>query len=274
MKKLKFTKVIAIAILLLTSCSKEDNEPTTITGDYFPSTINNYWNYDVKSTDSDAGSNVSNQDFISVESGTAANFKLDANSGNAANGVMNTILTNGQLKRTDSTLIIDGGLSIPITGFEVLSIPLESAVLYDLNASNGSVLSSFVGTLTQDLNGLPFTLEYDLSFNKVQNQNSLKVKTVSYAQVTSTNIELNLTIKTKITINNIETQLTVLDTQNLMTVKAYYGENVGLLLSESKINFDLDADAISVLKLANVELNTPVKQSITSKEELSSYQVN
>ena len=59
-----------------------------------------------------------------------------------------------------------------------------------------------------------------------------------------------------------------------MTVKAYYGENVGLLLSESKINFDLDADAISVLKLANVELNTPVKQSITSKEELSSYQVN
>jgi len=48
----------------------------------------------------------------------------------------------------------------------------------------------------------------------------------------------------------------------------------GLLLSDAVVNFELDADTVSVLKLAGIELNTPVKQSVTSKEELSSYKVN
>jgi len=274
MKKLKFTKLLLIAILFLTACSKDKDEDITITGDYFPSALNNYWNYDVKSTDNGTKINTSTQDFISVDSGTATNFKLDANNGNIANGVMNTILTNGQLIRTGSELLINGKLEIPITGFETLSIPLVNAILYDLNANNGSTLSIFEGELTQVLNDLPFTLVYKLSFNKGQNQNSLKVKTVTYNKVTSTNIKLNLTIKTEITINNIVKELTVLNAQDLLSVKAYYGENVGLLLSDAVVNFELDADTVSVLKLAGIELNAPVKQSITSKEELSSYKVN
>ena len=274
MKKLKFTTLLLIAILFLTACSKDKDEDITITGDYFPSALNNYWNYDVKSTDNGTKINTSTQDFISVDSGTATNFKLDANNGNIANGVMNTILTNGQLIRTGSELLINGKLEIPITGFETLSIPLVNAILYDLNANNGSTLSIFEGELTQVLNDLPFTLVYKLSFNKGQNQNSLKVKTVTYNKVTSTNIKLNLTIKTEITINNIVKELTVLNAQDLLSVKAYYGENVGLLLSDAVVNFELDADTVSVLKLAGIELNAPVKQSITSKEELSSYKVN
>jgi len=274
MKKLKFTTLLLIAILFLTACSKDKDDAITITGDYFPSSLNNYWNYDVKSTDNGTKINTSTQDFISVDSGTATNFKLDANNGNIANGVMNTILTNGQLIRTGSELLINGKLEIPITGFETLSIPLVNAILYDLNANNGSTLSIFEGELTQVLNDLPFTLVYKLSFNKGQNQNSLKVKTVTYNKVTSTNIKLNLTIKTEITINNIVKELTVLNAQDLLSVKAYYGENVGLLLSDAVVNFELDADTVSVLKLAGIELNAPVKQSITSKEELSSYKVN
>jgi len=274
MKKIKFTTLLLIAILFLTACSKDKDDAITITGDYFPSSLNNYWNYDVKSTDNGTKINTSTQDFISVDSGTATNFKLDANNGNIANGVMNTILTNGQLIRTGSELLINGKLEIPITGFETLSIPLVNAILYDLNANNGSTLSIFEGELTQVLNDLPFTLVYKLSFNKGQNQNSLKVKTVTYNKVTSTHINLNLTIKTEITINNIVKELTVLNAQDLLSVKAYYGENVGLLLSDAVVNFELDADTVSVLKLAGIELNAPVKQSITSKEELSSYKVN
>ena len=274
MKKLKFTTLLLIAILFLTACSKDKDEDITITGDYFPSALNNYWNYDVKSTDNGTKINTSTQDFISVDSGTATNFKLDANNGNIANGVMNTILTNGQLIRTGAELLINGKLEIPIIGFETLSIPLVNAILYDLNANNGSTLSIFEGELTQVLNDLPFTLVYKLSFNKGQNQNSLKVKTVTYNKVTSTNINLNLTIKTEITINNIVKELTVLNAQDLLSVKAYYGENVGLLLSDAVVNFELDANTVSVLKLAGIELNAPVKQSITSKEELSSYKVN
>lgn len=274
MKKLKFITLLFITILFLTACSKDNDENVTITGDYFPSALNNYWNYDVKSTDNGTKIAAQSQDFISVDSGTSTNFKLDANNGNTANGVMSTILTNGQLIRTGSELLINGKLEIPIAGFETLSIPLVNAVLYDLNANNGSTLSSFEGELTQVLNGLPFTLVYKLSFNKGQNQNSLKVKTVTYNKVTSTNIKLNLTIKTEITINTIVKELTVLNAQDLLSVKAYYGENVGLLLADAVVNFELDADAVSVLKLAGVELNAPVKQSITSKEELSSYKVN
>ncbi len=273
MKNLKFITTLFITVLFFTACSKDNDENVTITGDYFPSVSNNFWNYDVKSTDNGTKIITSSEDFISFGSGTATSFKLNANNGNPANGVMNNILINGQLIRTGSELLINGNLKIPIAGFETLSIPLTNAVLYDLNASNGSALSSFDGELTQVLNNLPFTLVYKLSFNKVQNQNSLKVKTVTYNKVTSTNIKLNLTIKTKVTINTIVRELTVLDAQDLLSIKAYYGENVGLLLSDASVNFELDAEAISVLKLAGVELSD-VKQSITNKQELSSYKAN
>ena len=271
MKKIKFTSILALAIILLFSCSDDNDEAAVITGDYFPSTENNYWNYNVVQKTTNPSSTINSQDFLTVNSVLNSSFGLKVNSGNGANGVMNTILTSGTLNKTASTLTLTSDLEVPIDGIEDLEINFNNAVLYDLNADKNSVLSTFNGTFTQDFQGFPLTIKYELSFNKIQNQNSLKVNNKTYTNITGTSISLNLSISTTINVQGSNITLPVLDAQDVLFVKSYYGENVGLLQSESTLKVEFNATTLSTLKTLGINAEIPTSQLTTTTQNLTTF---
>lgn len=269
MKKFKLLTTI-IALLFLTACSDDDNDKKSVTGDYYPSTENNYWNYDVKTKDNNADDTQS-QDFIAVKSSSSTSFVLEANSGNIANGTMNILLTNGTLYKTESTLTEKGKLQLPIEGFDDFSIDFNSAVLYDLNADRNETLSLYDGEFTKELQGFPITIEYKLVFTKIDNQNSLKVNNNTYTNVTGTNIALNVSMHTTIEVQGNETEFSLIDSQDILSIDSYYAENIGLIKANAIIEFELDSTTILLLETLGVEFDIPTSQSITNTQELSSY---
>lgn len=262
-----------IALVLWTSCSKDDQTQETISGDYLPSTISNYWNYDVAIEDVNANKTENFQDYLTVDSESSSSFGLEVNNGNSAYGTMNGILVNGALKKTDDRLTIDGKIEIPIEGLDDFYINFNSAILYDLNAEANEVLSTFDGEFTQNLGGFPLKVSYELSFTKVKNHSSLKVGNNTYKKVTESKISLNLGISTTVDVAGFSRTLPLMETQDVMSINSYYGENVGLLKSNTVLNFELDAATVTTLETLGINVEIPTSLEITNTQALTTYVV-
>lgn len=258
---------------MLVSCSNSDNDKETVSGDYYPSTENNYWNYDVK-TKSNNSADTESQDFVAVKSATVSSFELEANSGNLANGYMNLMLTNGILYKTESTLTEKGKLQLPIEGFEDFTIDFNGAVLYDLNADKNETLSLYNGDFSKELQGFPITIEYKLEFSKINDLSSLKVNNNTYNTVTGSNISLRVSMYTTIEIQGVDTDFPLIDDQDILSIDNYFAENVGLIKSTATIDFSMNSTTIALLQTLGVDLDLPEAKSSTNTQELSSYLVN
>ena len=273
MKKVNFISVI-IALTILTACSSsDDNEEEIIVGDYFPAKATSLWSYDVIAKDSEESTSVENVDFLTVESPTSTSIDLDVNNGNSANGFMSEILSEGTLNRTDSELYLNGEIQIPIDGIDDVEIPFSNAKLYDLNASDNEEFNVFSNSFTQNLGGIPLNFTYTLSFNKLKDQSSLTVNSVKYNNVTSSNISLKLSIDTTIEVQGIDKDFILLNESEILTIKSYFGEDTGLLKSESVISYELDDATVLLLETLGVDIAMEESASKTNSQTLTSFTI-
>ncbi|WP_162919887.1 hypothetical protein [Hanstruepera ponticola] len=272
--------------LFVASCSSDDdggtnpptNPPTDNTGNYFPLTVDDYWNYDVEYTDNnDSNNNSSSSDFLYVASETNGSFDLGVNTNDIANGAMNGILVNGTLERTESTLILDGSISIPFPGFETSSIDFTDMVLYDLNAANNSQLASTSGTINQDidLGGdiVPVTINYIVSTTQINNNSSITVNGENYTSVSKTNFKLNLNVSTTVTFGSQTINLSILNNQDVTVGTNYFVENIGLVKSETAINYQVNQNTIELLTTFGIDIPFPTSGSATNVQEMTDYMV-
>ena len=99
MKNLKVLGLIGFGLLLF-ACSSDDDAggggtPTPVTGNYFPSTLADFWTYSVANRNADDPSfNFDATDAVEVDSSTGENFTVSTNP-NPANGRMNAFLADG-----------------------------------------------------------------------------------------------------------------------------------------------------------------------------------
>ena len=275
MKFLKPTTLLLFC-LLLWNCSEDDtsSEDTpneTFTGNFFPLTTNNEWRYEVNNTDNDTNTTETNEDVLTVESESSNGFTLTANDGTVAYGTMSNILTTGELTRTETTLATNGSLSLPINGLD-FSIDFNNALLYDTQASLNTELSSQTDSFTQDLQGFPITITYELTSTQLENLNNLSVLNTNYDTVTSANITLRLSVSTTVTVGGFTQTLSLIDMQDVMSVDAFYAKNVGLISADAQIGYTLNANTLTLLELAGIELtNLPTSMSVTNTQELTTY---
>ena len=275
MKFLKPTTLLLFC-LLLWNCSEDDtsSEDTpneTFTGNFFPLTTNNEWRYEVNNTDNDTNTTETNEDVLTVESESSNGFTLTANDGTVAYGTMSNILTTGELTRTETTLATNGSLSLPIDGLD-FSIDFNNALLYDTQASLNTELSSQTDSFTQDLQGFPITITYELTSTQLENLNNLSVLNTNYDTVTSANITLRLSVSTTVTVGGFSQTLSLIDMQDVMSVDAFYAKNVGLISADAQIGYTLNANTLTLLELAGIELtNLPTSMSVTNTQELTTY---
>ena len=280
MKSLRYSILPIISLVFLVSCSDEsvNNDDTgsgdpAIEGNYFPSTIGNYWKYDVSTTDNNTNDNVISQDSLYVIAETASTLMLDVNDGLPANGPIIGLLSSGTLTKSDTTLSLDGVLELPAEISDLINfdIVLNNFVLYDTEASNNTQLASNSNTITQDFNGFPLTITYQLTSTLLGFDESLSLNGTTYSNVVSSNIKLNLSVSTTIIVVGVEFPLAILVPQDILVSTNYYAEGIGLIQADSNTNYQISATAITALEAVGITLPIPASGSTTIDQVIADY---
>lgn len=281
MKNLKHIVLAFITMLFIVSCSEDNNENNTnnttgintIEGSYFPSSLDNYWKYDVTSTDNTTNQNIVSLDSLYVINETATTAILDINDGLPANGPITGLLASGTLTKSDTTLAVDGALELPaeITDLIDFEIALNNFVLYNIEANNNTQLASNSNSITQDFNGFPLTIAYQLSSTALGYSENLELNGTLFSNVVSSKMTLNLSVSTTITVAGISFPLSILDAQDILVSTNYYVEDIGLVQADSNTNYQISATAITALEAAGVNLPIPASGSTSVLQTLADY---
>ena len=273
-----------LVLFIFFSCSSEDNEsettdPVLTASDFSPNSEGSYWVYNVDSTSSD----LPEMDFNSIDSlyivsTSNAAYILEANNGIGADGSMNSILTSGSLSTTDTTLIYSGALDLPIDIVVDQALEISDLILIDLEADNGSVLSTIEGAFTEtiDIQGsmIPINVNFELFSAKEVLYDSKIVNGVSYTNVYEGTLNFNLSVTGTITIFGFGQNINIIESQNILSIRYYYGANLGLLRAESEQGFELAPEVIALIDQTSGGNEFPSSATVTGVEALINYVIN
>jgi len=268
MKRLLYYTSISLLILSLVSCTNNDNDDfVTNSGNYFPLTLDNYWNYNVTNSNLDLNQTQNTRDSLFVSSANNNAFEVAING--IAKGTMNTILTQMDLSRTSNGLMGTGNIIFPFEGLDDLQIGVNNAIFYNTNIATNETLSSVDGVIEQNIEGLPITTTYNLKTIQGPFSNSLFLNNENYDNVIESSIILELTITTKVEVipgNFVD--VLILDTQNVLDIKNHYAKDIGLVRSEALISYHLE-------DFSQIGITLPLAGSLnaTSVEALDTHDV-
>ena len=273
-----------LGLFIFFNCSSEDNEsettdPVLTASDFSPNSEGSYWVYNVDSTSSDLPEmDFSSIDSLYIVSTSNAAYILEANNGIGADGSMNSILTSGSLSTTDTTLIYSGALDLPIDIVVDQALEISDLILIDLEADNGSVLSTIEGAFTEtiDIQGsmIPINVNFELFSAKEDLYDSKIVNGVSYTNVYEGTLNFNLSVTGTITIFGFGQNINIIESQNILSIKYYYGANLGLLRAESEQGFELAPEVIALIDQTSGGNEFPSSATVTGVEALINYVIN
>jgi len=273
-----------LVLFIFFSCSSEDNEsettdPVLTASDFSPNSEGSYWVYNVDSTSSDLPEmDFSSIDSLYIVSTSNAAYILEANNGIGADGSMNSILTSGSLSTTDTTLIYSGALDLPIDIVVDQALEISDLILIDLEADNGSVLSTIEGAFTEtiDIQGsmIPINVNFELFSAKEDLYDSKIVNGVSYTNVYEGTLNFNLSVTGTITIFGFGQNINIIESQNILSIRYYYGANLGLLRAESEQGFELAPEVIALIDQTGGGNEFPSSATVTGVEALINYVIN
>ena len=273
-----------LVLFIFFNCSSEDNEsettdPVLTASDFSPNSEGSYWVYNVDSTSADLPEmDFSSIDSLYIVSTSNAAYILEANNGIGADGSMNSILTSGSLSTTDTTLIYSGALDLPIDIVVDQALEISDLILIDLEADNGSVLSAIEGAFTEtiDIQGsmIPINVNFELFSAKEVLYDSKIVNGVSYTNVYEGTLNFNLSVTGTITIFGFGQNINIIESQNILSIRYYYGANLGLLRAESEQGFELAPEVIALIDQTGGGNEFPSSATVTGVEALINYVIN
>ena len=273
-----------LVLFIFFNCSSEDNEsettdPVLTASDFSPNSEGSYWVYNVDSTSADLPEmDFSSIDSLYIVSTSNAAYILEANNGIGADGSMNSILTSGSLSTTDTTLIYSGALDLPIDIVVDQALEISDLILIDLEADNGSVLSTIEGAFTEtiDIQGsmIPINVNFELFSAKEDLYDSKIVNGVSYTNVYEGTLNFNLSVTGTITIFGFGQNINIIESQNILSIRYYYGANLGLLRAESEQGFELAPEVIALIDQTSGGNEFPSSATVTGVEALINYVIN
>ena len=273
-----------LGLFIFFNCSSEDNEsettdPVLTASDFSPNSEGSYWVYNVDSTSADLPEmDFSSIDSLYIVSTSNAAYTLEANNGIGADGSMNSILTSGSLSTTDTTLIYSGALDLPIDIVVDQALEISDLILIDLEADNGSVLSTIEGAFTEtiDIQGsmIPINVNFELFSAKEDLYDSKIVNGVSYTNVYEGTLNFNLSVTGTITIFGFGQNINIIESQNILSIRYYYGANIGLLRAESEQGFELAPEVIALIDQTDGGNEFPSSATVTGVEALINYVIN
>lgn len=264
------------------SCSDESVDSSLAennVSDFFPNNTNSYWKYVVDSNSED----LPDMNFVALDSVYVAessdnSMSLAANNDASANGSMNMILTSGNLYKTVNTLVLDGIIDLTENladlGFAD-SFTLTGLTLYDLEASNESIMSTETGTSSNSIpiqdTEVPVDVNFEIQTKKLNFHDSKTINQINYNNVFEGELTLSLGISATISLLGFPQTVSFLDTQDILSIRYYFAESIGMVNAEASQGFALSDELTTLLTLANIPLEIPSSINISSSEVLSDY---
>lgn len=261
--------LFALLTIGLISCSNDnDDSPESIN----PNTINvtfplangNYWNYDV---DTDG---TTSRDSIYIDHDTIINSitykKLETES--IPTGFYSSSLRNNALRFADNTLLLTGDLSF-LSGQAIpvgLDLSVTDFVILNNNASNGTLLSSKTGTISQTMSGFPVTMNYTLKTIAGNDYSSLTINGITYQNLKST--QIILTASVSVSISGISFPILTPSNQDVMVSEIIFADGIGAVSIVSDVNATLDPTVATTLGFPQSTI------SQHQEEMLDTYNVN
>jgi hypothetical protein len=139
-------------------------------------------------------------------------------------------------------------------------------------------LSTIEGVLSEDIiidgSTFPLNAVYSITNTRTSNVSSLPVDGETFTNVITSEITLNLDLSTVVTVNNIDTNVDIINSQDVLTIKNYFVEDIGLIKSEANQSYTLDSNFVSILVLLDVTLDFPTTLSVSNVQEIDSYVLN
>ena len=284
MRSLK--SILFLFALSIVSCSNETYEeedmdvtdPETSPTTYVPNTLGDYWVYDVERTSPDIPEmNFTGSDSLYIATSTGTTFTYKVNNDMAALGTMNTLLVNGSLSKTSTTLDYTGSLDLQVD-LPIAEMPtIEDLKLMDLEASNGEILSDFSNSFSETLDiqgtAIPIEINYALTTSKENFYSTTTLNGMAYSNIFEATLKLNISVTGTITVFGISQAIDIIQPQDVMTVRYYYGGNIGLIRAETTQGFELSSE-ISLLLEQLGETDFTMSAQTIGVEELRDFRVN
>ena len=272
--------------LSIVSCSNETYEeedmdvtdPETSPTTYVPNTLGDYWVYDVERTSPDIPEmNFTGSDSLYIATSSGTTFTYKVNNDMAALGTMNTLLVNGSLSKTSTTLDYTGSLDLQID-LPIAEMPtIENLKLMDLEASNGEILSNFSNSFSETLDiqgtAIPVEINYALTTSKENFYPTTTLNGMAYSNIFEATLKLNISVTGTVTVFGISQAIDIIAPQDVMTVRYYYGGNIGLIRAETTQGFELSSEITLLLEQLGETDFTMSAQTI-GVEELRDFRVN
>jgi hypothetical protein len=284
MRSLK--SILFLFALSIVSCSNETYEeedmdvtdPETSPTTYVPNTLGDYWVYDVERTSPDIPEmNFTGSDSLYIATSSGNTFTYKVNNDMAALGTMNTLLVNGSLSKTSTTLDYTGSLDLQID-LPITEMPtIENLKLMDLEASNGEILSDFSNSFSETLDiqgtAIPIEINYALTTSKENFYPTTTLNGMAYSNIFEATLKLNISVTGTITVFGISQAIDIIQPQDVMTVRYYYGGNIGLIRAETAQGFELSSEITSLLEQLG-ETDLTMSAQTIGVEELRDFRVN
>lgn len=268
------TKVTQCLILffssLIISCSSDDNNTSNSSYNYYPLIINNTWTYDVV-TDDNTNPPTSTVDVITVDETTTINtndyYGMSSSAGSS--GTMTQLFDQNYFRSEAGVFYTDGNFTLPLSNFggTDIVIDLSEAKLINESQANDTILESQSGTTAQSIGGFDLDIEYTFKTIQRETISNHTVKTVVYDNIIKSDIILSLKVTTTVNIG-VPIVVTLLDTQDVLSIKNYYADGIGLIDSNAIFTYQLED-----LSALPVTIPIPETATITTIQKITAYTV-
>lgn len=270
MKKITYL----LSLLVLTSCSSDDDAPTEIQtqSNYFPLVVGNQWNYSNTSEDyngtSDSNETLNVEDEILVNN--IEKYQL-ISTVEEANVSITSILSTGLVYKQNGKMFLSGNFNFSLeeeSNLPDLGIDFEDLVIYDENATQGSILFDLdEGITLPEFNNITISATIQIQSKSLGNLELLEVNGVTFEDVISSSITVKIGVTASAIVPPLPIPITVaiFDNQEVIASTNYFANQVGLIKSETTLNIEFnDLGTFFPLELDNIF--TQFSQEITNYE--------
>jgi hypothetical protein len=258
--------ILALCLISLVSCDPNDDNGgssgTNTDFSYFPLAVANNWDYDIVT-----GTDTSSES-LSVASVTGNEYTLTANPTTPV-GFMTRILSSGALQAVSGKLIGNGTIDFGLQGLNNFTVTITNGTLYDQNASAGTELYSTTGSTAQTVQNFDLDINYEVTTIQQAAVAQMTVEGMSYTEVIHSQLIINASITTDLSIAGFTQQVPLLQSQDVVVIDNYWAKDIGLIKSENQLDYMLE-DFSSL----GVALPVPQSAQILTVQSLTGYTVN
>ncbi len=262
--------LIAFSVAILASCSSDNSSGNASTGNYLPLTDGNYWTYKVTTI----GQSTINRDSLYVANDTVINTKTYKKMKTLAIpfGFYSNSLRNNGLRKENDAIYMTGNAGLNLGAVLPIDLSVSDLMIFKESATLNQQLGSVSGVINQDFQGYPLVINYTLKTTALETLPSYTSENNTvYTDIKKVNITLNLKVSTTVTVPGLPlpVSLVLLDPQDVVVSIQYYAKNIGMVYTNTLINYHL-VD----LSTLGVTLPIPQSGSQTQNENLDTYLVN